>query len=369
MTLHRYLFSYANLYVSRHFIVWLMLCVLGLTVIIGFFEGIETLRRCMNRPDVPLSFVLELTLLRLPQHVIELLPFIVFLASLLSLWRLSLGSEIIALRAAGISGGQLAFGMATTAFTIGTIALFVLNPLSAALNARYSALEESVLKRNHHRMAIASTGFWLKEVVENKKVIFHAGEFNVKDRFFKDVTFYDYDKKDQFVKRVDAKEAELVEAKWILKNVIEWHDGKIKASHDVLDRPTTLTFDKIQKNTIRPEQMPFWRIPSFIRHLKNNGLSTVLYDVYFQRLWAEVALLSVMAVLAVGFCLPSPRFHATSRLIIMALLSGFAIHFLNNIVQALGLAGRLTPFLAAWIPPLVTGLFGVSYLLHAEEKA
>jgi lipopolysaccharide export system permease protein len=75
-----------------------------------------------------------------------------------------------------------------------------------------------------------------------------------------------------------------------------------------------------------------------------------------------------MSVLAVGFCLPNPRYHSTSRLIGLALISGFIIHFFNNIIHAYGLADRLPAFWAAWLPPIVTGFLGVGYLMHAEEN-
>jgi len=368
MTPLRYLKSSSNVYVARNFLVWLGITALALLVIVGFFEAIEMLRRVMSRPDASLGIVLELTLLVLPQRFIELLPFIVFIASLLSLWRLNQLQEITALRAMGVSGGQLALGLCITAVMIGASSLLVLNPIAASFNARHSALEERILKRNHQRLTISPTGFWLKEADDTEKTIFHAESFSLHDRTFKNVTFYEFDLKDCFKNRVDAREATLMDGKWVLRDVCAWREGAVLEKHNEQYRPTGLTLEKIQRSTIQPNQLPFWRIPAFIRQQQKNGLSTLFYEVYWHRLWAEIALLGVMSVLAVGFCLPSSRHHATGRMIGLALITGFMIHFFNNIIHAYGTGDRLTAFWAAWLPPLITGLLGVGYLMHAEES-
>lgn len=369
MTPLRYLNSSANIYVSRNFLIWLGITTLALLVIIGFFEAIELLRRTMSHPNASLGLVFELTLLVLPQRFIELLPFIIFLASLLSLWRLNQLHEITALRAMGISGGQLALGFCITAIIIGAGSLLVLNPMAASFNARHNALEEKFLKHNHQRLTISHTGFWLKTIENDQKTIFHAHSFSLNSRTFQNVTFYELDLKDQFKRRIDVQEATLMDGKWLLKEVRTWSaDAPLQVEKEKY-RPTDLTLEKIQRSTIQPNQLPFWRIPAFISQQRKNGMSALLYEVYWHRLWAEIALLGVMSVLAVGFCLPSPRYHATGRIIGLALMSGFLIHFFNNIIHAYGLGDRLSPFWAAWLPPLVTGLLGVGYLMHAEENS
>ncbi len=364
----QYLKSSSNVYVSTNFLVWLGITTLSLLVIIGFFEGIELLRRLINHPNASLGFVLELTLLILPQRFIELLPFMVFLATLLSLWRLNQLNEIIAIRSLGISGSQLALGLFLTSICVGGVSLFILNPIAASLNVRHNTLQERVLKKNNQRLNISHTGFWLKTIENNQKIIFHSDSFSLNDRTFHNSTFYEFDANDRYVQRIDAKQATLLDGKWVLKEPYTFKQGVLTKIEKEVDRPTNLTFEKIQRSTIEPNQIPFWRLPAFIQQQKKNGMSTLIYTMYWHRLWAELVLLGVMSVLAVGFCLPNPRYHATGRLIGLALISGLAIHFFNNIIHAFGLGDRLPAFWAAWLPPFVTGLFGVGYLLHAEEN-
>lgn len=364
----RYLKSSSNLYVAKNFIIWLMITAATLLIIIGFFETIETLRRVM-RTDASFGIIMELSFLILPQRFIELLPFIVFLASLLSLWRLNQQQEITALRAMGVSGGQLGLGLFVTSILIGACSLTVLNPLAAVFNTRHVTLESRVLKRNHQSLTISNTGFWLKEIEGKTKTILHADSFSLNDRTFKNVTFYEFDMDDQFQSRIDSTEATLLEGRWLLKNTYTWRKGTVVAQKKEHYRPTHLTFEKIKQSSVQPNQLPFWRIPAFIKQQIKNGMSALVYEVYWHRLWAEVVLLGVMAILAVGFCLQNTRQRGASHMIGAALITGFIIHFFNNIIHAYGIGDLLAPILAAWIPPLVTGLLGIGYLMHAEESS
>lgn len=359
--------SSMNLYISKQFLLCLGIVVLVLFSVICFFECIEKIRTSIGHADVSLGFFVSVTLLRLPQYLLDFMPFIFFLANLLNFWKLNHNNEIIALRATGVSGAQLAFGNFLTCVFIGVLSLLIFNPLAASCNTRYNILEEKVLKKNHQQLSIASTGFWLREVKGNKKNIFHAKEFELKNKVFYTVTIYEFNVDNQFVKRIDAKKAELIDQNWRLLDVVEWVNNT-QTFHSVMDIPTELTFQKIQNSAISPKHIPFWQIPACMDQLEKNGMSTLGYSVYWHRLWAEIFLLGVMSVLAVGFCLQNARYHKVSKLITAALISGFFIHFLSKIIYAYGEAERLAPVLSAWLPPLIVGFLGIAYLMHVDEK-
>lgn len=364
-----YLKSTANVYVSRQFLIWLSITILALTSVISLFECIEKLRILMGRSDIALDAIIELSLLRLPQHLIDFMPFIFFIANLLALWKLNQNNEIIALRSAGVSALQLAFGCFITSVLMSIMCLIVLNPIAASCNGRYVMLEQKIHKQNQQSLVISSTGFWMKESTEKKRTIFHAKAFTLKEHTFHCVTLYEFESDDHYTKRIEAKNAELQDGKWHLIDVDVFEKGKHIHHYPMLDRPTDLTFQKIKEYAIPPNQIPFWRFKDTLRHLHKNGMSTLPYDLFWNRLWAEIALLGAMTVLAVGFCLKNPRHKGTASLVLMAVITGFCLHFLNKIIHAYGDAERLTPFWSAWIPPIVTLLLGIGYLIHSEETA
>ncbi len=363
-----YLKSTANLYVMKNYGIWLLIVTSIITSVVALFEGIEKMRTTFGRADVSLGFIVEMTLLRVPQHLIDFMPFIFFLACLLALWKLNQTQEMISMRACGVSGAQISLGCFTASFLMALLSLFILNPIAASCNARHQHLQQRILKHNDQSLAISATGFWARTREETGKTIFHAQSFTLKESTFHTVTFYEYDNNDMLLKRIQAENAVLKLGKWDLKQVKVWtSEGLQPQNIAVLEKPTHITLKQLQQSSTAPTHVPFWQIPHMIDVLKQSGMSVLMYELFWHKMWAELMLLGFMSVLAVGFCLKNPRKQATSRLIGLAIATGFAIHFLNKIINAFGEAERLSPLWSAWLPTLITALVGIGYLMHCEE--
>ena len=82
---------------------------------------------------------------------------------------------------------------------------------------------------------------------------------------------------------------------------------------------------------------------------------------------AQPLLLSAMVLVAAGFTMRHARSGKTSSLVLLAVLSGFAIFFLRNFAQVLGDNGQIPIFLAAWAPPLAAIMMALGLLLHLED--
>ena len=66
-----YLFSTLNLYFCRVFFVWLGTCAVIIGMVISLFEGTELVRRSMGKPHIDLSIILEMIILKLPNHFLN----------------------------------------------------------------------------------------------------------------------------------------------------------------------------------------------------------------------------------------------------------------------------------------------------------
>ena len=74
-----------------------------------------------------------------------------------------------------------------------------------------------------------------------------------------------------------------------------------------------------------------------------------------------------MVVIAAGFTMRHARFGKTGSLVLLAVLSGFAIFFLRNFAQVLGETGQIPIALAAWAPPIATAFLALGLVLHLED--
>ena len=146
-------------YIGRQFAVRFGAVLLALTALVYLLDTIEMLRRASTRQEVTLAIVLELSLLKLPQLVQEMIPFVVLFATMLTFWRLSRSHELTVVRAAGISVWQFLLPALAIALLIGAFRLAVLNPVGAVLYASYEQTEIEAAARPHKPAFRRPVGF------------------------------------------------------------------------------------------------------------------------------------------------------------------------------------------------------------------
>ena len=78
-------------------------------------------------------------------------------------------------------------------------------------------------------------------------------------------------------------------------------------------------------------------------------------------------LLAAMVLVGAGFTMRHARSGRTGIMVLLAIISGFAIFLLRNFAQVLGENGQIPPMLAAWIPPVAAVLLSLTLLLHLED--
>jgi lipopolysaccharide export system permease protein len=354
-------------YIGRQFAVRFGAVLLALTALAYLLDTIETLRRASTREEVTLGIVLQLSLLKLPQLVQEMIPFVVLFATMLTFWRLSRSHELTVVRAAGISVWQFLLPALAIALLIGAFRLAVLNPVGAVLYASYEQTESKLLRGRTSLLAVAQSGFWLRQTDGRGNSVIYAQRVSSQEMELYGVIVFNFEGTDRFVSRIDAASARLEPGSWVLK------DAKISAPERnthfeaTYRLPTDMTLDRIQESFASPETISFWELPSFIRVLENAGFSAVKHRLYWHRLLAGPLLLFAMVLLAATFSLRPPRRGGTLVLVVAGIAAGFLLYFISNLVAALGQNASIPVALAAWTPAGVSTLVAITFLLHLED--
>ena len=108
-------------------------------------------------------------------------------------------------------------------------------------------------------------------------------------------------------------------------------------------------------------------MPRFIANAEAAGFSAVRHRIYWYSLLASPLLYAAMVFMAASFSLHLVRLGGQSRLLIVAILSGFGVYFLGDLTRALGQSGMLPPPLAAVAPAAAALLLGMTLLFHEED--
>ena len=338
-----------------------------LTTVIVLVDFVEQSRAVGVRAEIGFGETLWLTALNTPSVILMLLPF-AFLGGVLGAFvSLNRRSELIAMRAAGVSAWRFIFPAAVAAFLIGILTVTVLSPIASSMNASYERTRASLLQGGQPNDGGAT---WLRQGdVQNQIVIrARARDFDHGTLRLKGVSLFistqDRDQAAQFSRRIEATEARLMPGYWLLSGAREATPGTEALAYDTLSIPSTLTASAALERFAQPNTVSFWGLWSAITHTEQAGFSATAYRLELEELLAKPLLFAAMSVLAAAFSLRLIRLGGLAALAGSGVALGFVLFFFDQICGALGRSGTISPFAAAWIPPLLALLSGFALLCY-----
>ncbi|MBL0319597.1 MAG: LPS export ABC transporter permease LptG [Alphaproteobacteria bacterium] len=357
-----------SLYICKQFLTCVGV-ILGLLIaIIMIFDVVDLLGRTSDK-DVPLRIVIDMLLMKFPNEVQLVIPYTILLGSMMAYSRLTRNSELIVMRSAGFSAWQFLMPSALTAALMGVAMVTMLNPLSAIMLKRYERFEGKYLKGKTSEFTVSSSGLWLQEVVPGAegKTVIYALRISQEKKALYDITLFRFNNQHDFIKRYDAKMATLIPNRWVLRNVLITSPGIPAQRYDTFEVPTTVKFAHIQDSFASPDTITFWELEGFIQTLKDAGFSALRHLVHWHSLLSRPFFLCALVYIGAAFSFNPPRKRGVAILFSTGILLGFLIHFLSDVVGALGGSGVILPIVAAWTPVAITGILGIFMILHLED--
>ena len=356
-----------SIYIAKHALIGVLVALMALGLIAVVVDLIELLRRASSRPEATFRVVFTMAWLHLPFFLQQLLPFSVLFGVMFSFQRLTRSQELVAARATGVSVWQFITPALFVVIGLGVMTVTVFNPIGSILVAKYETMERIYFSHRASMVAVSQGGLWLRQPHGEGELLLHARQMRRDPPSLADVTVFFFDRDKRFVTRADAPSANLAPGKWVMVNPLESTpegDSELAPSVEI---PTDLTPDRIQESFEAPETTSFWDLPGFIEKLEAVGFSATEHRLYWHRLLALPMLLASMLLIGIAFSLRLVRRGGTGILVAGGLITGFAFYILSDVIFALGLSGRLPPWMAAWTPAGIAILLGVTTLLHLED--
>jgi lipopolysaccharide export system permease protein len=355
-----------TLYIARKFI-GAVVVVFGALLALAMSIDLADLFNHASERDMPADVVFGMSLLKVPNIGMKLLPFAVLFGAILAFARLSRTHELVAARAAGVSAWQFLAPALAAAIALGIFTTIALSPISASLLSQYARLEAKYIRGQASQLAVGSTGLWLRQGDAGHQSVIHALRVSDQGTRLGDVIVFLYDGPDRLAGRIDAASAELREHFWRLeKSWVSGPDGRPRLV-PTYDLPTDLTPARIQESFASPDTISFWDLPRFIAAAEQAGFTANRHRLHWYALLGLPLLFTAMVLLAASFSFRLARMGRIPQLVLAAALSGFAVYFLGDVTQALGISGILPAALAAMAPAVCALLIGLTLLFYEED--
>lgn len=330
---------------------------------------IEILRNLDAAPDATYADALWLSLLKAPMLLVSVLPFVFLFGTLVAYVRLNRRSELVAMRATGMSAWSFVGPAALLAMVVGLSATTVLSPLASIANQTFETMRQGILDKAAG--VVANDDIWLRQSHDNKQFVIHAkrgadaGPITGVVDVFVFSTMKDGSLK--FDRRIKAKTGEIRPGFWQLKGVVEHAPDVPPIEFNALALPSPFTERDLKKAMTKPSGLTFWELQAASQQLRKAGFSTAAYDLKWHQGLAAPILFAAMTTLAAAFALRLARLGGLVGLASLGVAAGFGFYFLNDVFAAFASSGLMPAPAAAWIPPLTAILSGVGVLAYTED--
>ncbi len=342
-----------------------------ISAVIMLIDLVELSRTLGARADVSFVRLVGLMFLKSPSVILLLLPFVFLFGTLAAYVILNRRSELIALRAAGVSAWRFILPAAALAFACGLVTITVLNPIASWLNSRFEDDRAQItqgIARGEPR------DIWLREGDARTQVVIHADRHEMVQSQVRlqGVSVFVYSVNPgsggtTFNRRIEAAQAVLLPGLWRLSDVLEAAPGQGSVRSETLSLPSMLDQRSAMERFTSPAAVDLWRLPRVIRNTEQAGFSAVDYRLRLHTLLASPLLFAAMALLAAAFSLRLARLGGLSGLAVLAVACGFGVYFFGQFCGALGSAEVIPVWAAVWIPPIVALLAGLTLLSYTED--
>lgn len=364
----RFLFSQMGRYLFTQTLAGIGIALASVGAVILLVDVVEQLRTFGDRVDLSLFEAMSLTALKAPMLLEQTLPFVILAGVMIAIVRLNRRSELIALRAAGVSAWRFLGPATTAALSIGLLTLFALNPLGAWMYERFEAEKAALL--GEQAIADPNAAVWLRQGDPAQQIVIQAVRSPTDPATLRQANFLVFEDRGdgvmRFTRRLEAQTAELKTGFWQLRAVRESTPGGAPSSVDTLSLETPIQRKALIDSLTPPSTLSFWRLPTFIAEARAAGLAPYRYELEWHNLLALPALLAAMAALGSVFSLRLQRLGGFASWVLIGVAAGFAVFFSGQLAAAFAATQVVPPVIAAWSPPL-TGFFGALAVLAFVE--
>ncbi len=352
-------------YLAKLFIVRILAVLIMLVLVLQTLDLLSESGKIMGVPGNGEAQLWHYVSLRMPQLIARFLPYSVLLATIITLATLNQNSEVVAMKAAGLSAHQVLAPLLLTAGAISVVSF---------------AFNEAVVTRTTGTLK-AWQAVEYKPIPPDAKVranvylpdgphILAAGAVSGTGRLTRmdNVTWYRRDNTGMVMEQVRAPHATYANPGWRLDKPVSFD---VKGTRRVELQPTIVAKGispaQVAISKVDPDGQNFVELYRSIQALKAQGRRTgELEGKWWHKFSGPLAALLMPllgAIAAFGLA-------RSGQLLIRAIIGmalGFAYFVIDNAALAMGNFGGYPPLIAAWAPFLLFALVGETVLVRTEE--
>jgi lipopolysaccharide export system permease protein len=339
---------------------------LGLVGILGIFTFIEQIDDVQNNYTIPrvLLYILQ----SLPRLFYETVPFAALIGCLAGLGSLANNSELVVMRAAGVSTWSIAMSAMKPAFLLVIIALLIGEYILPDVERSARANRERAMSEEN--AFVAGRGVWYRE--GNVFMRFDLIQGNV----IEGVTHYYYNDEMSMTRSLSAARAVFhtvtdTNQYWLMEDVrLTDFDGTRQVSQTALPslrwesdlEPELLGAEQL----VQPDKMSIAELRHKINYMQAQGLNSSKFELgFWGKVFQPLATLALVFV-AISFIFGPLREATMGMRVVSGLVIGILFKFVQDLLAPASSVFGFSPLIAVLLPIMLCLVAGYLLLRRAS---
>lgn len=298
----------------------------------------------------------------LPRRIYDYLPLAAFMGCLVGLGAMAKNSELVILRAAGVSTGRIVLSTMKPALVVVLLSLFI-GEYIAPLTERI-AQSQRAIQRGASENVVVQSGLWHRE--GRTFMHFNAVEPN---GVLHGVSMQFYNDKKELMMSRFATRALYQRESWQLEQVVETHfldDRIVKKSYPSMEWKTELSPSVLAVLILKPDDLSISGLYTYSNYLSEQDLNSSEYMMAFWKKVLQPLTTGVLVLVAISFVFGPLRSVTMGFRVFSGVIVGLVFKYAQDLLGPSSLVFGFNPIYATLIPVLICFVVGIFLLRRAN---
>jgi len=337
-----------NRYIINEYIKSLFIVIAVMLSIILLINLLDEFNFFKSKKDLKFIFFIIFTLLKIPNVLVNLFPFIVLFGGIVFYLKIYNHNEVISLRVMGYSNIQIILIPALTSFVIGYVIVFLIVPFSSSMLKYYEELR-SEYNETKNLVFVNETGIWILDKNDKEKNIIRIEKINKDFSTVNEVTIYNWQLNKVHIITANKKN----------------NKENYLANYNYISNININELRNVYKNT---ETTSLLDINKEMLILEDKGYSTTDLRIRYQKLISFPIYLLAMSILSglmiINLGKTSNYLKHGSYGVIISII----IYFLNDLSITIAKSGIISVDFSVWIPIFLIILINLVGITQVNAK-
>lgn len=347
------------IFVKSFFYVFLI--IISLIFIINLLSELDFFRQI----QVDTNLILFLTLLNSPAIIMDMFPFVFFIATQLFFITLFNNNELEIFKYSGLKNSKILLILSILSFIGGILIILLFYNFASNLKSFYLELKSQYTTDNKYLAVVTKNGLWIKDKIDNKTLIVNSNK--IEQTYLIENFITEFNDNYEVIRNIKSDKIEISNDEWLIL------DAKIFKKNDYtfeknLKLKTNFNYQKIQSLYSNLSSLNFFQLYELRSNYINLNYSVIDVDLQIYKLILLPVYLLLMTIFSAAIMLRIKKIDSSTFKITLGIFFSVIIYYITNFFYKLGSTEKFSLLLSVSLPLLILILTTCLVLKSINEK-